>query len=207
MLGFDQSERHRVRRGAGTAELAGERFHQRNDAAAGSGNDREAGFADTRGVADDADDAAVLRAVEVRRGRMTTVDRAIKASVDLAAPILGRALDEGLANSSSGIVDQDVEAAKVCCDLVDHAFDGAEIGDVGAVSFGVAALSGNLLHNALCVVTGAAVVDRNARAFGCQTERNFATDAAGRARHQRDLSIQRQVHVCSLMFLLRFGRP
>src|SRR6202041_964550 len=140
VLGFDEAERHRVGRGAGAAELAGERFHQRNDAAAGGGDDSETGFADARGVTDDADDAAVLRAVEVRRGRVTAMDGPIKAGVDLAAPVLGFALDEGLANGRSGVVDQNIESAKVCRDLVDHAFDRAEVSDIGAVSFGVAAL-------------------------------------------------------------------
>ncbi len=77
------------------------------------------------------------------------MDRAVKADVDLAAPVLGLGVGETLANGRSGIVDQDIEAAEIFRDLVDHGFDRGEIGDVAAVSLGLAARSGNLVHDAL----------------------------------------------------------
>ena len=96
-------------------------------------------LADPRGIAHDADDAAVLGGIEMRCRGMAAVNRTVQASVDLAMPILGLGLDEAPAECEPRIVDQDVEAAEIFDDLVDHRLDGGKVGDVGLISFDLAA--------------------------------------------------------------------
>ena len=128
---------------------------------------------------------------------MAAVNRAIEAGVDLAMPILGLRLYEALAQRKAGIVDQNVEAAEVFDDLLDHRLDRDKFGDVRLICFGLAAFCRDLADELVRIFRGRAVVDGNACALGGEAERDFAADSAGRARHQRDFAFQPQIHVCS----------
>ena len=150
----------------------------------------EPGFADARGIADHADDAAVLAGFEMRRGGVAAVDRAIEAGVDLAMPVVRRCFDEALALGEPGIVDQDIEAAEIFDDVIDHRLHGGEVGDVGLVGFGLAAFRGDLADQSVRFVARTAVIDGDARALGGEAQRDLAADAAGRARHQGDFAFQ-----------------
>ena len=161
--GFDEAERHGVGSGAGTAQFARQGFHQPDDAGASRGDDGEPRFADTRGIADHADDAAVLAGLEMRRRGMAAVDRAIEAGVDLAVPVVGRCLNEALALGETGIVDRDMfSPPKSVTTVADHRLHGGEIGDVGFVGFGLAALRRDLFDKRVRFFRRATVVYRNA---------------------------------------------
>ena len=45
-------------------------------------------------------------ALEVRRGSVAAMDRAVEAGVDLAVPVVRLGLDEALAHREAGIVDR-----------------------------------------------------------------------------------------------------
>ena len=70
---------------------------------------------------------------------MRTVQRTVKASVDLLFPVLGRALAETLAQYQAGVVDEDVQSAKIVLDVRDHLPDDVRIRDVGLVGLRLAA--------------------------------------------------------------------
>ena len=94
------------------------------------------------------------------------MDGAIEASVDLLLPVVRRRLDKALAQGEPGIVDQDIEAAEILHQLVDHGFDGVEICDVGRISLRLAALAGDFGDQRFGIVGRAAVIDRDGSAFG-----------------------------------------
>src|SRR5262249_59317228 len=98
------------------------------------------------------DDAAILAGFEMGRGGMAAMDRAVEAGVDLAAPILGRGLDETPAQREAGVVDQDVEPAEVVDDRGDHGLHGGKIGDVGLIGFRPSTLGGDLANEYLGVL-------------------------------------------------------
>jgi hypothetical protein len=188
--GLDQAERNRIRGGAGAAEFARERLHQRDDAGARGGDDGKAGFADPGGIADHADDAPVPAGLQVRRGGMATMDRAVEAGVDLAAPAFRRCVDETLAHHEARVVDEDIEAAEIADDRTDHRLHGGKIGDVGLIGSCLSALGGDRGDERIGLRARAAVVDRDSRALGRERERDLAAHVARRAGHQRDAAIQ-----------------
>ena len=199
---LDQAERHRVGGGAGAAEFARQRFHQRDDAGAGGGDDGEAGFADARGIADHADDAAVLAGVEMWCRGVAAMDRAVETGIDLAMPIVRFCFHETLADGEPGIVDQDIQAAEIPDDGFDHRLHGGKVGDVGFVGFGLAALGNDIFDERVPFFSRTAVVHRDVRAFGGKAQRDFAADAARGTGHQRNLSSQIKIHVRSFMVWL-----
>src|SRR5262249_49696027 len=98
------------------------------------------------------------------------------------------------ANGEAGIVDQNIEAAEVVDDAIDHRLDPGKVGDVGLVGFRLAAGAGDLSDQRFGFLRGGPIVDRDACAFGGEAQRDFAADAARGTAHERDLSFQAQVH-------------
>jgi hypothetical protein len=132
------------------------------------------------------------------------VDRAIKASIDLAMPVVGRGVDKALPLGDPGIVDEDVEAAEILDDGLDHRRDGGKIRYVGPIGFGFDACAGELAGELFRFGAGTAVIDGDAGALGGEDLRDFAADTARRTRHQGDLAFQSQIHGRSLTFWFWF---
>ena len=125
------------------------------------------------------------------------MDRAIEAGVDLAMPVLGLRFHEAPPYRQPGIVDQDVEAAEILDDVIDHRLDRGKIGDVGLISLGLAPLRRDLADERIGFLRRTAEIDGDVGAFFGEAQRDFAADAAGGARHQGDLVFQSEIHVRS----------
>ena len=69
---------------------------------------------------------------------------AIEAGVDLSLPIFRRCFDEAFSQRKPGIVDENVETSEILHHRLDHRLDRGEIGDVGRVGPGLAALARDL---------------------------------------------------------------
>src|SRR5262249_2401597 len=151
-------------------------------------------FADTRGIADHAYNAAVLRGFEVRRDSIATMDRAIETGVDLAMPVFRLGLDETLPQRQAGIVDENIEPAEILRDLVNHRLNRRKIGDIRLVGLGLDAFRRDLGNQRIGFLVRAAVVDRNIRPLCRQAERDLAPDPVRRARHESGLALQSQIH-------------
>src|SRR5579864_2114285 len=109
MRGLDEAQRDHIGGDTGSAHLSGERLRQPDHPGARRSDDREAGLADPRRVADQADDAAAAAFLEVCPRLVTRMDRAVEAGVDLPPPIFRGRLGEALALGDPSIVDEDVE--------------------------------------------------------------------------------------------------
>ena len=94
-----------------------------------------------------------------------------------------------LAQRQTGIVDQDVDAAKIADNRIHHRFDRGKIRNVGAERLCVAAMRDNVGGERLCLVARAAIVHGHHCALGRKRARNLATNAARGSRYQRDLSL------------------
>ena len=64
---------------------------------------------------------------------------AVEAGVDLAMPVLGLGFHEALPDRQTGIVDQDIDAAKILDDGIGHGLDAGKIRHVRLVGFRLAA--------------------------------------------------------------------
>ena len=138
------------------------------------------------------------------RDCVAAMNGAVEAGVDLAAPVFRRCLDEAFSQRQAGIVDQDVEAAEVLDDCLHHRLHGGKIGHVGPIGFRLSAFGHDLANQRLHIIARASEVDGKDCPFGGKIERNLAADAAGSTGHQRNLSVQSEVHVrlsghCRLM--------
>ena len=147
---------------------------------------------------------------KMRRGGVAAMDGAVQTGVDLAVPVVGLGFQEALAYREPGIVDQDVEAAKILDDVVHHGFHGGEIGHVGLVGLGLAPFRDDLVDQDFGILARTAVVDGDIGAFGGKAQRDFAPHAARSSGYDRDLASQAQVHVrsftvCGAPALLRSG--
>ena len=124
----------------------------RRHARARGGHDGKPRLSDPRGVSDNAHDPAVAGRAEMGSGRVAAMNRAVKAGIDLAAPIFGSRVEEALAQGQPGIVDQDVQSAEVLDDGVHHLLDGSKIGNIGPIAFGRSASGRDLANERLHIL-------------------------------------------------------
>jgi hypothetical protein len=99
----------------------------------------------------------------MRSRRVTAVDRAIKAGIDLLVPVFRRGVVESFAQHEAGIVDQDVQAAKISGDTRHHASDSFEVCDICPVGFGLATGLLDLRNNRFGLIPRRVVIHRNRR--------------------------------------------
>src|ERR1700738_3427909 len=130
----------------------------------------------------------------MRRSRVAAMNRTKETAIDLPVPVLPGRLHKTLAQRQTGIVDQDVDAAKIADDRIHHRFDRGKIRNVGAEGLCVAAMRDNVGGERLCFVARVAIVHGHDCALGRKRARNLATNAALGSRHQRDLSLKLQLH-------------
>ena len=169
VIGLDQPERDRVGGGAGAAELARERLHQRDHAGARRRHDREPRLADARGIADETDDAAVLRVspdAARRRGSNGSRRRGTRRS-GCASPS-GVVSTKRWRFASPALLIRILSAPKSFTTCADHRGHGGEIRDIGLVGLGLAAGRRDLGRERIGILRRRAIVDRDARAFARQ---------------------------------------
>ena len=128
------------------------------------------------------------------RGRgVAEMDGAHQVHVDLAAPFVRRRVLERLSDREAGVVHQDVEAAVVCNDALDHGLHRGAIRDVGLISLRLAALLANFRDDGFGFIGRAAMVDGDCRAFRGERQRDLAPDVTGSAGNQSNAILELHV--------------
>ena len=85
--------------------------------------------------------------------RVAAMNGAVKAGIDLAAPIFWGRVEEALAQRQPGIVDQDVQSAEVLDDGVHHHLNVGKIGNISPVAFRRSASGRDLANERVDIVS------------------------------------------------------
>ncbi len=194
MRGLDPAEREGVHGDVLAAELLRECPREGQHRAARAGRHAETLLAHARRVADDADDAAALLGRQLRRGRVADVEDAIEVDVHLALPLFGLRLEKQLRLDVARVVDDDVEAAQLGDDPVDHPAHGGVVGHVGLIGHRAAAQLRDRRHEGIRVGLRVHVVDGDGRAFASQGQADLAADVPPAPGDQRDLTGEPEIH-------------
>ena len=145
--GLDQPERNRIGGRAGAAEFARQRLHQRHDAGARGRDDRKPGFADARGIADHADDAAVARpSRDAARQRGSNGSRRRGRRRSGFCQSSGVVSTKRWRSARPALLTRMLSPPKSFTTCLDHRLDRGEIRDVGLIGLRLAAFRRDLGH-------------------------------------------------------------
>ena len=161
------------------------------------------------------DDGAFTLAEHDGKHGVDEVERALEVYGDNGVPLLlGHAHHEAVFGDA-GVVDKDVDAAKVVLDLINDFFGLFKIGGIRGVAFNLYAEGGDFGFGLLAVFVNYEVGESDVCAFLGETQGKGFADAAGRAGDEGGLSFEKfhRVYIlclnefsgCKVTNYFRFG--
>ena len=122
--------------------------------------------------------------------RLRAQERRLQVDRDGAVEIVFGQIVDAADDRHARIVDENVDRAERGANLVDHRSYGCRLGDIGRDRDGAAAASLDPGDDRLGIIGALAVIDRDRSPQFRERQRNRRANAAGRARHQRDMRTQ-----------------
>jgi hypothetical protein len=196
-LGADRSRHDGIDQNAVLGELVGERDRQiLHGGVVNSGGDG-AELRRPSGAAGDVDDAPPLTFAHRRHRMADASHRAAQLVVEGAVPVLLGHGEETALRDVGGVVDQDVEAAKLGEGFHKKIFDCGGVVQIGGNAQNPAVRLGLERCHRVGVARGVKACDHHMRAFLEQLCRDRVADAAIAAGDDRDAVSESEVHRCS----------
>ena len=138
----------------------------------------------------DIDDATPFARPHRRQHRLRAQECRLQVDRDGTVEIVLGEVVDAAHDRHARIVDKDIDRTECGGDLLDHFGNGRRLRDIGRDRNGAAAIGLDPGDDGLGIVRALAVIDRDRGAQFREHQRNRRADAAGGARHQRDMRTQ-----------------
>ena len=189
-VGCDQRRRHRVDGDAFLDEPRRVAARQSFHAGLGGVVVHADGAGAARRTRGDVDDPAPLARPHHGQHGLRAQERRFQVDRDGAVEIVLGQIIDAAHDRDAGIVDENVDRAERGSDLFDHRSHGRRLRDIGRDRDGAAAAGLDPGDDGVGIIRALAVIDRDRGARFRERQRNRRADAAGCARHQRDMRAQ-----------------
>ena len=193
-FGFHQAWIDRVDADLAGAEFLGQDASDGVDGALGCGVDDAVRRSQAADRGTDIDDAAPLRADQLRRF-LGAEDQPENVGVEVLAEMLFVHIFERLQVINAGVVHQNVELAVGLFGFREQAIDVGGLGDIGLNGDSLSACAGDFCHDAIGVLLAGCVVHYHGRAFRRELLGDGRADAFGCSGYHCDLAFEFLCHV------------